>query len=407
MASKKAKTEEKVVTTFREYLRCKTVHPEPVYDGAVKLLLSIGEEAGLECQSFKLKTGDPVLIMKWEGTDPSLKCLLLNSHMDVVPVYMEHWKWDPFGAEKSEEGNIYARGTQDMKSVTIQYIEAIKRLRASGFQPLRNIYLTIVPDEEIGGSGMRELVTLQAFKEMNVGFTLDEGLANPEDKYTVFYGERGSVRLEITCTGDTGHGSRFIENYVGEKMQKIITSAHAFREKEKKRMETENLKLGDVSTLNLTMIQGGVAYNVVPMELKAVFDVRLSEGLSEEELKKMVEGWCADAGDGVSHEFPHLFESNITKLSNKLPWWTAFEETFNERDIEFDLEVFSAATDSRYLRMAGYPCIGFSPMKNTPILLHDHNEFINEDVFLEGIKVYEALIPALSGVPKSPIWETN
>ncbi|XP_071817213.1 aminoacylase-1-like [Apostichopus japonicus] len=112
MASKKAKTEEKVVTTFREYLRCKTVHPEPVYDGAVKLLLSIGEEAGLECQSFKLKTGDPVVIMKWEGTDPSLKCLLLNSHMDVVPVYMEHWKWDPFGAEKSEEGNIYARGTQ-------------------------------------------------------------------------------------------------------------------------------------------------------------------------------------------------------------------------------------------------------------------------------------------------------
>lgn len=26
---------------------------------------------------------------------------------------------------------------------------------------------------------MRELVTLQAFKEMNVGFTLDEGLCSP------------------------------------------------------------------------------------------------------------------------------------------------------------------------------------------------------------------------------------
>ena len=36
-----------------------------------------------------------------------------------------------------------------------------------------------------------------------------------------------------------------------------------------------------------------------------------------------------------------------------------------------------------------------SPMRNTPILLHDHDEFLGVDVFLEGIRVYEALLPAL------------
>ena len=38
-------------------------------------------------------------------------------------------------------------------------------------------------------------------------------------------------------------------------------------------------------------------------------------------------------------------------------------------------------------------------MRNTPILLHDHNEFLNEKVFLEGIECYCEIIPALANVP--------
>ena len=67
--------------------------------------------------------------MTWPGTDPSLPSLLLNSHTDVVPVYPECWKHDPFEAVKEDNGDIYARGTQDMKSVGIQHIEAIYRLK--------------------------------------------------------------------------------------------------------------------------------------------------------------------------------------------------------------------------------------------------------------------------------------
>lgn len=37
-------------------------------------------------------------------------------------------------------------------------------------------------------------------------------------------------------------------------------------------------------------------------------------------------------------------------------------------------EIFPASTDARYFRERGLPAIGFSPMSNTPILLHDHNE---------------------------------
>lgn len=46
----------------------------------------------------------------------------------------------------------------------------------------------------------------------------------------------------------------------------------------------------------------------------------------------------------------------------------------------------------------GLPAIGFSPMNNTPVLLHDHDEFLNSNVFLRGIDFYEKLIPVLANI---------
>jgi len=48
---------------------------------------------------------------------------------------------------------------------------------------------------------------------------------------------------------------------------------------------------------------------------------------------------------------------------------------------------------------AGCPAIGFSPMNNTPLLLHDHNEFLHAGVFLKGIEIYMHLIENLANVP--------
>ncbi len=49
------------------------------------------------------------------GTDPSLPSILLNSHYDVVPVMRAQWSTDPFAAVELENGDIVARGAQDMK----------------------------------------------------------------------------------------------------------------------------------------------------------------------------------------------------------------------------------------------------------------------------------------------------
>jgi aminoacylase len=60
--------------------------------------------------------------------------------------------------------------------------------------------------------------------------------------------------------------------------------------------------------------------------------------------------------------------------------------------------IFPGGTDSRYIRGVGIPAIGFSPMNHTPVLLHDHDEFLQAEIFLKGIDIYVKLITAIANV---------
>uniref|UniRef100_A0AAX7V4V5 N-acyl-aliphatic-L-amino acid amidohydrolase n=1 Tax=Astatotilapia calliptera TaxID=8154 RepID=A0AAX7V4V5_ASTCA len=395
--------EDPSVSLFRDYLRLRTVHPEPDYDAALRFLDRIAEELELPLKKIEVFPGRVISIMTWEGTNPTLKSILLNSHTDVVPVYQEHWKYDAFSAFKDAEGNIYARGSQDMKCVTIQYIQAVRRLKARGWKPTRTLHLMFVPDEEVGGyKGMETFVKQPEFHKLNIGFALDEGLANPTDAFTVFYGERNPWWITVHCPGSPGHGSRFVENTAAEKLLHfglfcIITFSLL-------RLNTsECFTLGDVTTVNMTMVKGGVAYNVIPAEMDVSFDLRIPPTVNLQEFERQIKQWCKEAGEDVTYDFAQKhMNQNITSTDESDPWWNAFSASCKEMNMTLKKEIFPAATDSRFIRAVGIPAIGFSPMNRTPILLHDHNEYLNEQVFLKGISVYERIIPALASVAALP-----
>ena len=72
-------------------------------------------------------------------------------------------------------------------------------------------------------------------------------------------------QIRITCPGSPGHGSMFLGNTAGEKAQFMINKLLAYRQQEKARLEADPTKtLGDVTTVNLTIMEGGVQTNVVP-----------------------------------------------------------------------------------------------------------------------------------------------
>jgi len=392
------------VDNFREYLRIKTVQPNPDYAGAVQFLKKMADQLKLTYKVEEFVPGKPVVVMTWLGKEPHLPTLLLNSHVDVVPVFLEFWKCDPFEALMEENGDIYARGTQDMKCVGIQYLEAIRRLQAKGFQPTRTIYLSFVPDEEIGGAdGMQAFIASSYFKELNIGFALDEGLANPGKEFMVYYGERCDWWVSVTCHGKPGHGSLFIEDNAGEKLRQVLNGFLGFRDSEEQRLHSDKLTLGEVTTVNLTKIQGGVQTNVVPTELTATFDIRISPSVDLEKFEQKIKDWCGQAGPNVTYRFEKKgMNQRVTSTKSDNAWWVAFNSVFKELNLDMKLEIFPAATDSRFLRQIGLPAIGFSPMNDTPVLLHDHNEKLNSAVFLRGIPIYTSLIISLAGHLPAP-----
>lgn len=154
--------------------------------------------------------------MTWIGTQPELPSILLHSHMDVVPVfevrilitYYEHchtvtntrvfsfsqkelWTHPPFAAEIDEEGKIFARGSQDMKCVGMQYLGAVRALKKENVTFKRTIHISFACEEEVGGiEGMKDFVKSEDFKKLNIGFSLDEGIASPDETFPIFYAER-------------------------------------------------------------------------------------------------------------------------------------------------------------------------------------------------------------------------
>lgn len=203
---------------------------------------------------------NPIIVLTWVGSQPNLPSIILNSHMDVVPVFPEHWTHPPFGADMDDDGKIFARGSQDMKSVGIQYLAAIRALKRDGVKQFkRTIHITFVPDEEVGGYlGMMAFVKSNEFKAMNVGFSLDEGIASPTEEFSVFYAERSIWEIEFICRGQGGHGSLLLKNTPGEKVHYIIDKFTEFRKQESAKLENNpELTIGDVTTVNLTMLSGG------------------------------------------------------------------------------------------------------------------------------------------------------
>lgn len=386
---------------FREYIRIKTVQPNPDYESCMRFLKSQAEVLQLPWKITECVAGKPIFVLTWEGTEPSLPSLMLNSHTDVVPVFPEHWKYEPFSAHKEDNGDIYGRGTQDMKCVGIQHLEAVRRLKASGRRFKRTIHLTFVPDEEIGGlDGMAKFVHTQHFKDLNVGFSLDEGIAAPEDEIPIFYGERNVFWIRITCPGSPGHGSRFLDNTAGEKAQYMINKLLKLREEERQRLASNpTLTLGDVTTVNLTIMEGGVQANVVPDQFRLTFDIRLTPTTNMVEFEAQLRKWMVEAGSGLELEFLVKFtDQTLTSTAPEDPWWSSLTVGLAKHGLKYRPQIFPAGTDSRYLREVGIPAIGFSPMPNTPTLLHDHNEFLNEATFLRGIDIFVDLIANLADV---------
>lgn len=98
-----------------------------------------------------------------------------------------------------------------------------------------------------------------------------------------------------------------------------------WRTSEKNKL-SQGVDIGQVTSVNMTILNGGCQLNVVPPELFAGFDVRLAVDANYCALKDTITKWCQEAGKGVRLEtFKKNEQTTPTKLDDSNYWWLKFK----------------------------------------------------------------------------------
>jgi acetylornithine deacetylase len=144
--------------------------------------------------------GRPQLVARFEGTGGG-RTLLFNGHIDAVSVEpIDRWTSDPFKAE-IRDGNLYGRGSCDMKGGIAAMTLAAETLARGGVELAGDLLVATNTDEESSGAGSSAIVTR--------GIEADAGIVTEATGFEVWVACRGSEYGVITVPGRPGHAEVF------------------------------------------------------------------------------------------------------------------------------------------------------------------------------------------------------
>jgi len=430
---------------LRELVRIPSVNPPGDGEGAVaELLRDRLTVAGLGTEILSSPAGRPSLVARLPGP-PDRSPLVLLSHTDVVPVEREHWRHDPFGGE-TIAGELWGRGTLDMKGVAVMHAEAVVALASRDREPDREVIVVAVADEEAGGGeGAGWLVADHGDR---VGFShgrprpevLGEGgfglsgiLARP--LMPIVLGEKAPLQFRARATGSPGHGSlppdhqairelaRFVEAVSGPRrarlhpvMREQFAALAGAAEGVQGRLfgllagPTGHLALRALApqlrsragaighlvadSITPTEIHGGYQSNVVPGEAEASFDARLLPDTDADALLRELgrigrrhdveveEIWRTG---GPASPRSSLFDL-LAEVSSRLPG--------NPVPVP---SLTPGATDLRFFRARGATAYGWVPLVLSPELLatfHGDDERIPIEGFAAAVTAMTEVVTA-------------
>ena len=125
------------VDLLQRYIRIESIDPPANTAEAANFVKHFLEENGIAAKLYASgPNGQTNLVARVAGRDRSKKPLLLLNHLDVVPVDRKAWKFDPFAAV-IQNGEMWGRGTMDMKGIGIEQMMALAALKRAGITPAR------------------------------------------------------------------------------------------------------------------------------------------------------------------------------------------------------------------------------------------------------------------------------
>ena len=215
------------------------------------------------------------------------RSLILNGHIDVVPVGAEElWSAPPF-QPVIENGRMYGRGAGDMKAGIAAYITAFRVLQRLGYQPAAPVFLQSVVEEECTGNG--------ALACLHHGFRAEAAIIPEPFAHTILHAQVGVLWLTVEVLGRPAHVMTARSGI------NAIEASFALFQGLKRLEEEWNGKRHPAFAdhprpinINLGKIHGGEWTSSVPT--RCVMDIRVGfyPGMSVEAAKRAVESRIAE-----------------------------------------------------------------------------------------------------------------
>jgi acetylornithine deacetylase/succinyl-diaminopimelate desuccinylase-like protein len=379
------------------------------------------------------------LELNWQGSDPSLKPIVISDHMDVVAADPKDWTRDPFTAVV-ENGYIFGRGAIDDKFDDAMVITTLIQLRQEGFKPKRTIHLALSGDEET------EMKTAQALAQKLKGAEIvlngdgGGGVLSEDGKPMVYglqAGEKTYADFEIAFASPGGHSSRpgpVSENAI-YRLAKAIDriAAYQFPPQSneltiaylKATAERTSGPLGDAmkrfaanpkdaeaaatlsadpeyvgqvrTTCVATMLSGGHALNALPQKATVSVNCRIFPGVKIPDVEATLKQVVADPsatftvlGEPTSSDASPLSPMIMDAMKKAVP--------ANQPGVPIVPSMAAGASDSLYFRAVGIPSYGISGafMKPSDDFAHGLNERAPVAAIPGALRQWHSLLTTLA-----------
>jgi acetylornithine deacetylase len=310
-------------------------HEHEVQNLVVQKLQSMGLEVDIVPSNFEDLKDHPAfgddgfspterinVVGRWVGTRASEgKSLILNGHVDVVPVGDPSlWEDSPWSGT-IRDGKLYGRGSCDMKSGSCAGIFAVQVLKKLGYQPARDVLIESVVGEESGGIG-----TLTTIIK---GYTAEAAILLEPTRLEISPVQSGALTFRLIVQGRSIHAAMKLYGVSAIEKFALLLNAINMLEAERHRNFRHPLyeDPNNIAPINIGTVRGGEWHSTVPEEVVAEGRMGVLPGESNESARQALEDaiQLTAASDPWLHEnpprvewFEGQFESGETPLDHPL-----------------------------------------------------------------------------------------
>ncbi len=305
------------------------------------------------------------------------RTLYFHGHYDVVPAASES-QFEP----RLQNGNLFGRGSADMKSGLAAMLYAVKALKDLGVNLNGRIGLVFVPDEETGGArGSQALAAAGLLGRDTIAMLTPEPTGG-----IIWNANRGAISLRVTVKGKPAHVG--LECRGINAFEKMLDIAQHLRELKAQvaQRETSFCISPEAARKSILMLggefRGGSNFNVVPAECSFTVDRRTNpEEDFETEKRVLLETLDRARKDGTDLDVEVFQEGRASGTPESHPAARALAECVAEvTGKQPSFEMCPGLLETRFYAAQGAPAFAYGP--GLLSVAHGPNEFVAmKDVF--------------------------